>query len=99
MTQYEVWCKTCGWLKSKKIFLSNHEADIAWPVGIRKPDARLIKITGTPYRCSQCKKIPIATYGRGIAPGNCNREECECDVVEQCGPRQKITIVLWSAKR
>ena len=67
-----------------------------------KRRSELSQVTSTPYRCTQCGNIQLATYGRGLASGNCNRvfpgkaNHCESDEVIQCGPEQKITFVLWS---
>jgi len=44
-----------------------------------------------PYRCVSCGNIQLMH----VKPGNCDRDECESDHVEKCGPRQRVIIVLY----
>lgn len=57
----------------------------------------LKSIRGTPYRCLSCYGIQIQV-GAVPAPGNCDHYECEGNEIEQCGPKQTITIIVYQGK-
>jgi hypothetical protein len=62
-----------------------------------KPEPRkeLFQLRGTPVRCLDCGGMQIAVAGTSL-PANCDRWRCEGDNVEQCGPAQLITIIVFS---
>jgi hypothetical protein len=59
--------------------------------GVNRFDVRTVSVT--PYRCVDCGGIQLQV-GDVPQPGNCDRQECEGNHVEKCGPKQRIVLKL-----